>query len=104
MVHYIIRVWKSGRFAWKLTAKSATFYVDEPLQGGDSYLPQATDDFHLTEAASMSLNLPVKSGKEKRLTELILYISKKLSNDEYFGQVKLNKVVFFSDFTAYGRL
>lgn len=52
----------------------------------------------------MPLRLPARSGKEKRLTELILYINKKLSNDDYFGQVKLNKVVFFSDFTAFGRL
>jgi hypothetical protein len=27
-----------------------------------------------------------------------------MSNDEYFGQIKLNKVLFFSDFTAFGRL
>jgi hypothetical protein len=47
---------------------------------------------------------PAKSGKEKRVTELILYISKKLSKDDYFGQIKLNKVLFFSDFTAFGRL
>jgi len=52
----------------------------------------------------MPLTYSSRSGKEKRLTELILYISKKLSNDEYFGQIKLNKVVFFSDFTAFGRL
>jgi hypothetical protein len=50
------------------------------------------------------LRLPAKSGKEKRFTELMLYINKKLSNDEYFGQIKLNKVLFFSDFTAFGRL
>lgn len=50
------------------------------------------------------MKYPAKSGKEKRLTELILYISKKLSKDEFFGQIKLNKVLFFSDFTAYGRL
>ncbi|MGA3045549.1 MAG: Panacea domain-containing protein [Terracidiphilus sp.] len=52
----------------------------------------------------MPFRLPVKSGKEKRLTELILYVSRKLSDDQYFGQVKLNKVVFFSDFTAFGKL
>jgi len=52
----------------------------------------------------MASKFPAKSGKEKRLTELILYVSKKLSKDDYFGQIKLNKVLFFSDFTAYGRL
>lgn len=50
------------------------------------------------------MKYPAKGGKEKRLTELILYISKKMSNDEFFGQIKLNKVLFFSDFTAFGRL
>ena len=52
----------------------------------------------------MAMRLPVQGGKENRLRELILYISKKLSNDDHFGQVKLNKVIFFSDFTAFGRL
>jgi hypothetical protein len=42
--------------------------------------------------------------EEKCLSELILYISKKMADDLYFGQVKLNKVLFFADFTAYGFL
>ncbi len=50
------------------------------------------------------MKLLTGSRKEDRLRELILYISKKLSNDDHFGQIKLNKVVFFSDFTAFGRL
>jgi hypothetical protein len=50
------------------------------------------------------MKLQVRGGKENRLRELILYISKKLSNDDHFGQIKLNKVVFFADFTAFGRL
>ena len=50
------------------------------------------------------MKLQVRGDKENRLRELILYIGKKLSNDDHFGQVKLNKVVFFSDFTAFGRL
>jgi hypothetical protein len=48
--------------------------------------------------------IEVRGEREKRLREMVLYISKKLSNDDHFGQVKLNKVVFFSDFTAFGRL
>ncbi|MGA7243351.1 MAG: Panacea domain-containing protein [Terracidiphilus sp.] len=43
-------------------------------------------------------------GKEKRFTELVLYISTKLSDDQYLGGVKLNKVLYFSDFTAFGLL
>ena len=43
-------------------------------------------------------------GKEKRFTELVLYISARLSDAQYFGGVKLNKVLYFSDFTAFGLL
>jgi hypothetical protein len=38
---------------------------------------------------------------ERKLAELILYISQKYANDPYFGAVKLNKAIFFPDFTAY---
>lgn len=38
-----------------------------------------------------------------RLKELILYISKRCLDAEYFGAVKLNKVLMFADFTAYAR-
>jgi hypothetical protein len=40
------------------------------------------------------------SGKE-RLRELILYIADKCSDDATFGAVKLNKILFFSDFVSY---
>lgn len=40
---------------------------------------------------------------EKKLAELILYISQKLADDPNFGQVKLNKVLFFADFTSFGK-
>ena len=39
---------------------------------------------------------------ERKLAELVLYISQKYANDPNFGQVKLNKALFFPDFTAYG--
>ncbi len=39
-------------------------------------------------------------GKE-RLRELILYISGKCADDSTFGAVKLNKILFFSDFSSY---
>jgi len=38
---------------------------------------------------------------ERKLAELILYISQKSANDPYFGSVKLNKSIFFPDFTAF---
>jgi hypothetical protein len=37
-----------------------------------------------------------------KFKELILYVSSKCANMHYFGAVKLNKVLFFSDFMAYG--
>jgi hypothetical protein len=39
---------------------------------------------------------------DKKLGELILYISKKSAFDPYFGATKLNKILYFSDFFAYG--
>lgn len=54
--------------------------------------------------ANAKIKVPSIGVREKRLRELILYVSKKLSNAEFFGQIKLNKVIFFSDFTAFGRL
>ena len=39
-------------------------------------------------------------GAEK-LSELILYIAEQSEGDEAFGATKLNKLLFYSDFTAY---
>lgn len=41
-------------------------------------------------------------GKQRKFAELVLYISSKLDNDQYLGGVKLNKVLYFSDFTCFG--
>ncbi len=40
----------------------------------------------------------------RKFKELILYFSKKCKSTPYFGSVKLNKLLYFSDFVAYGRL
>lgn len=40
--------------------------------------------------------------REKKFAELILYISKKSALDPNFGATKLNKILYFSDFLAYG--
>ena len=37
----------------------------------------------------------------KKLRELILYIAEQSEGDEAFGATKLNKLLFYSDFTAY---
>lgn len=42
--------------------------------------------------------------KTKRLKELILYVAGKSAKDDSFGLTKLNKLLFFSDFQAYGVL
>jgi hypothetical protein len=38
-----------------------------------------------------------------KLGELILYICQKSANDFYFGSVKLNKLLYYSDFLAYAQ-
>jgi len=50
----------------------------------------------------MGIRLPTKSVGEKKLIELILYISKLCADDPFFGSTKLNKILYFSDFLAYG--
>jgi hypothetical protein len=42
-------------------------------------------------------------GNENKLQELILYISQKCANDPTFGAVKLNKILYFSDFEFYAK-
>jgi hypothetical protein len=39
---------------------------------------------------------------DRKLGELILYVSEKSAYDLFFGSVKLNKILYFSDFLAYG--
>jgi hypothetical protein len=37
----------------------------------------------------------------KKLKELILYISQKCASDPNFGAIKLNKILYFSDFASF---
>jgi hypothetical protein len=46
----------------------------------------------------------VRVQDEEKLGELIVYISKKSSGDPCFGATKLNKLLYFSDFLAFGNL
>jgi hypothetical protein len=41
-------------------------------------------------------------GNEEKLGELIVYISLKSQDDPRFGATKLNKLLYFSDFLAFG--
>lgn len=43
----------------------------------------------------------VPLGNDKKLRELILYISRHSEGDQYFGATKLNKLLFYSDFAAH---
>jgi len=45
--------------------------------------------------------MPIQEN-ERKLAELILYISQKCALDPNFGATKLNKILYFSDFSAYG--
>ena len=47
------------------------------------------------------MEMPFDEGK---LKELIIYIAHRSENDQRFGAVKLNKLLFYSDFTAYREL
>lgn len=38
---------------------------------------------------------------EEKFKELIMYIARECADDVFFGATKLNKILFFSDFTAY---
>lgn len=41
--------------------------------------------------------------REDKFKELVLYISQRCAGDPTFGSVKLNKVLYFSDFFAYAK-
>lgn len=42
-------------------------------------------------------------GDERKLGELILYISQKCATDPKFGAIKLNKLLYLSDFLSFGQ-
>lgn len=47
---------------------------------------------------------PNRDPSNDKLQELILFIARRSEDDPRFGSVKLNKLLFFSDFTAYAEL
>ena len=51
----------------------------------------------------LSTGSTIETDQERRLAELILYISRESAEDEGFGAVKLNKILYFSDFLAFGQ-
>jgi hypothetical protein len=55
--------------------------------------------FH--EETAIMPKLPKYRFSEKKFKELILYIASQCEKDRYWGAIKLNKVLFYSDFLAY---
>ncbi len=51
---------------------------------------------------NLSFLIAVPRGKQ-RFRELIVYVSKKCMTDEFFGAIKLNKILYYSDFKAFER-
>lgn len=51
----------------------------------------------------INFTFDVPRGRE-RFRELILHVSNECADDPTFGAVKLNKILFYSDLTAYERL
>ena len=56
----------------------------------------------LEEVGELHYDFPELKGEEK-LRELIIYISDKCIDDETFGAVKLNKILYLSDFDHYAK-
>lgn len=54
-----------------------------------------------TERGASGSGRPEIAYDEDRFKELVLYIAEKAADDPTFGDTKLNKVLFFSDFFAY---
>jgi hypothetical protein len=50
----------------------------------------------------LNFSFPVDKGLQ-RFRELIIYVSRRSAGDIYFGSVKLNKILFYSDFLAFYR-
>lgn len=53
---------------------------------------------HVSQKLTYRVELP---GGQERLRELILYVSAKSAGMKRFGSVKLNKIIWKADFTAY---
>ena len=51
----------------------------------------------------MRISLFPTDESENKFRELVLYISQKCASDPTFGAIKLNKILFYSDFIFFGR-
>lgn len=53
-------------------------------------------------SAKEGLVMPIEE-RDHKLAELIIYVSQKCVHDSKFGSTKLNKILYFSDFLAFGK-
>ena len=51
----------------------------------------------------LHFNFPVARGKQ-RFRELMIHVSQRSERDPYFGAIKLNKILYYSDFNAFKSL
>src|SRR5665213_2629173 len=52
-------------------------------------------------AKSLTYTKALPGGARERLRELILYVSEKCEKSTRFGMIKLNKIIWRADFTAF---
>lgn len=52
-------------------------------------------------AEEWELERPIDGDAEERLRQLILYLASRCEGDPAFGATKLNKLLYFADFTSY---
>lgn len=64
----------------------------------------ASNAVRFMESIAKSGNKSQKTSEsDQKLSEAILYIAKQCVGDHFFGAVKLNKILFFTDFFSYVR-
>jgi hypothetical protein len=56
----------------------------------------------LPKPSKLHFHFPVERSTQ-RFRELIIYVSEKCVSDPFFGAVKLNKILYYSDFRAFER-
>ena len=61
-------------------------------------LPSMVNRRHELQKLTYQVTLP---GGQQRLKELVLYVAEKSDDVERFGRIKLNKILWKSDFTAF---
>lgn len=56
----------------------------------------------MTLSRQWKVVMEVNTQDRNKLKELMLYVARQSEDDPLFGSIKLNKVLFYSDFLAYG--